>query len=59
MYAFVKKNGTISKRRFSQQFSRGTVARDRDADLAEMIQRGWIQLSGNAAQGFSIRAIRE
>lgn len=52
MRAFIKKHRAgVSKRIFSQTFSHGTMAKEREADVKEMEDRGWISVVRNEATG--------
>lgn len=52
MQAFIKKHRAgVSKRKFSQAFSHGTMAKEREADIQEMVDRGWISATLNEGTG--------
>ena len=59
MRAFIKKKREgVPKRIFSQMFSHGTVAKERDADIQEMADRGWIHIIKNEdSRGVILKAI--
>ena len=60
MRAFIKKHRSgVSKRIFSQAFSRGTVAKEREADIKEMEDRGWIAvIQSEDTRGLVLKAVQ-